>query len=299
MTHIAIGLRHWAQVAVLLASVAMSALAAAQNNPYAKGPDRTTADLEAELGSFAVASASIPRANASGFGGGTIYYPTASGSCGAISISPGYTATQVNIAWLGPRLASRGFVVITIDTFTTSDLPDSRATQLQAALNQAVSLSQTAGHVIYGKVDARRLAVAGDSLGGGGALLAGLNNPMLKAAVGLVPYSYTQNFSTEQVPTLMIGGQKDTTATPSKHAIAFYNSIPSTTDKAYMELAGADHYLPHRTQYFPVIGRYMIAWYKRFVDNDTRYSPFLCGAIQQADVANTALVSKYLQNCSY
>lgn len=299
MKSIVNSLRQTARAGIFMACIAAAALAAAQTNPYAKGPDPTKAALEADLGSFAVATTSISRAKASGFGGGTVYYPTAAGSYGAISISPGYTATQVNIAWLGPRLASRGFVVITIDTFTTSDLPASRALQLKAALNQVVTMSQTAGNVINGKVDANRLAVAGDSLGGGGALLAGLNNPTLKATVGLVPYSYTQNFATQGVPTLMIGGKLDTTAVPAQHAIAFYNSIPGTTYKAYMELATGDHYLPHRTNFYPIIGRYMVSWYKRFVDNDTRYSPYLCGTYQQADAANTALVSKYLQNCPY
>ena len=67
-----------------------------------------------------------------GFGGGTIYYPTttADGTFGAIAISPGYTGTQSSIAWYGPRLASYGFVVITIDTRSTLDSPASRGTQL-------------------------------------------------------------------------------------------------------------------------------------------------------------------------
>ena len=63
----------------------------------------------------------------SGFGGGTsTTRPDRDGTFGAIAISPGYTAYQSSIAWLGPRLASQGFVVFTIDTITTLDQPASR-----------------------------------------------------------------------------------------------------------------------------------------------------------------------------
>jgi len=37
---------------------------------------------------------------------------------------------------------------------------------------------------------------------------------------------------------------------------------------------------------------------KRFVDNDTRYSPFLCGAPYQSTV-NTSEVSVKRNNCPY
>ena len=69
------------------------------------------------------------------FGGGTIYYPTTAGQYGVVALSPGFTATQTSVAWLGRRLATHGFVVVTINTNSTLDQPASRATQLIAALN--------------------------------------------------------------------------------------------------------------------------------------------------------------------
>jgi hypothetical protein len=73
----------------------------------------------------------------SGFGGGTIYFPTstAEGTFGAVAVAPGFTATQSCVAWLGPRIASQGFVVFVIDTVTTFDQPDARGTELLAALD--------------------------------------------------------------------------------------------------------------------------------------------------------------------
>ena len=58
----------------------------------------------------------------SGFGGGVIYYPTSTseGTFGAVAISPGFTATWSSINWLGPRIASHGFVVIGIETNSVS-----------------------------------------------------------------------------------------------------------------------------------------------------------------------------------
>src|SRR5687767_5152914 len=93
-------------------ALAASALAA---NPYERGPAPTTASIEASRGSFAIAQLSVARSSVSGFGGGTIYYPTstAAGTFGAVAVSPGFTATQSSVAWYGPRLASQGFVVIT------------------------------------------------------------------------------------------------------------------------------------------------------------------------------------------
>ena len=99
-------------------------------------PDRAPA-IEAASGPFAISQTNVVPLGVSGFGGGTIYYPTSTseGTFGAVAIAPGYTATQSSMAWLGPRIASQGFVVFTIDTLTTLDQPDSRGRQLLAALD--------------------------------------------------------------------------------------------------------------------------------------------------------------------
>jgi hypothetical protein len=48
------------------------------------------------------------------------------------------------------------------------------------------------------------------------------------------------------------------------------------------------------------VGRYMISWFKRFMDNDSRYSPFLCGAPHQADLGGFfGPFSDYRKNCPY
>ena len=202
--------------------VAAAPTAGAQANPFQRGPNPTNASIEATTGAFATSTTTVGRGN--GFGGGTIYFPTstAEGTFGAIAVAPGFTATQSSIAWLGPRIASQGFVVFTIDTNSRFDNPSARATQLQNALNYLVNTSS-----VRTRSDASRLGVMGHSMGGGGTLEAARNNTNLQAAVPLMPWDQTKSFPGIRTPTLIIGSQNDGTASPANHAIPFFNSIPA------------------------------------------------------------------------
>ena len=271
-------------------------------NPFAKGPNPTAELLESSTGPFTYTSTVVARSAASGYGGGTIYHPTnVAGPFAAIAISPGYTGTKSTMSWWGQRLASHGFVVITIDTNSTTDQPSSRATQLMASLRQLVTFNNTSSHPIYRKVDPNRLGVMGHSMGGGGTLIAARDNPTLKAAIPLAPWSSfgNTNFSSVQVPTLVVACEADAIAPVDQHASPFYNSISGSTNKAYIEMNGADHLcVMTGNSYTRIMGKYGVSWMKRFMDNDTRYSPFLCGAPHQADLSN-AQVSEYRENCPY
>jgi alpha-beta hydrolase superfamily lysophospholipase len=270
-----------------VAALAMAPTAQAADNPYERGPDPTENSIEASRGSFAVSQATVSSL-VSGFGGGTIYYPTstASGTFGAVAISPGFTATQSSIAWLGPRLASQGFVVITIDTNSIYDQPSSRGDQLRAALSYLTSSS-----TVRTRIDASRLAVAGHSMGGGGSLEAAQDQPTLQAAIPLAPWNTQKTWSNLRVPTFIIGGESDTVAPVSSHSVPFYNSIPASAEKAYMELDGASHFFPNTSN--TTVAKYMISWLKRFVDNDTRYEQFLCPA------PNDSSIEEYRDTCPH
>jgi predicted dienelactone hydrolase len=245
--------------------------AGAQTNPYERGPAPTVQSIEAARGPYATSQTTVSSLSATGFGGGTIYYPTttADGTFGAVAISPGFTASQSSIAWLGPRLASQGFVVFTIDTNSRFDQPASRGQQLQAALDYLTQRSS-----VRSRVDATRLAVAGHSMGGGGSLEAASDNPALQAALPLQPWNLDKSWSEIRVPTLIIGAQNDSVASVTSHAEPFYNSIPASAEKAYMELRGASHFVS--TSSNTPTARQMIAWLKRYVDDDTRYEQFIC-----------------------
>jgi predicted dienelactone hydrolase len=269
------------RIAALVAAMAVAGGALAggapqagadSHNPFERGPDPTEASIEAVQGPFATSQTSVS-SFVFGFGGGTIYYPTTTsqGTFGAVAISPGFTATQSSIAWLGPRLASQGFVVFTINTNSVFNFPSSRGDQLQAALDYLVEDSS-----VRNRVDGDRLAVAGHSMGGGGSLEAADDNPDLQAAIPLQPWNTDKTWQGVQVPTLIIGAENDSIAPVATHSELFYESIPASSEKAYLEINGASHFVSNSPN--TTTAKYMIAWLKRFVDNDDRYEQFICPA---------------------
>lgn len=252
-----------------IAGVASPATAA--DNPYQRGPDPSRSSIQAARGPFAVSQTSVSRYSVTGFGGGTVYYPTdqSQGRFGAVVVAPGYTARQSSMAWLGPRIASQGFVVFTIDTNSVYDQPSSRGDQLLAAADYLTGRSAVAG-----RTDATRVAVVGHSMGGGGTLEAAKDRPSLKAAIPLTPWNVDKTWPEVTTPTLVIGAQNDSVASVTSHARPFYQSLPSSTPRTYLELRGASHFAPNSSN--TTIAENSIAWLKRFVDNDTRYTQFLC-----------------------
>ncbi|MFG3165435.1 alpha/beta hydrolase family protein [Streptomyces sp. NPDC048232] len=261
--------------AAVTAALALSTLtgpgAQAADNPYERGPAPTVSSIEALRGPYSVADTSVSSLAVTGFGGGTIYYPTSTsdGTFGAVVISPGFTAYQSSISWLGARLASQGFVVFTIDTNTTLDQPDSRGRQLLAALDYLTERSS-----VRSRIDSSRLGVMGHSMGGGGSLEAAKSRPSLQAAIPLTPWNTDKSWPEVSTPTLIFGADGDTVAPVSSHAEPFYSGLPSGTDRAYLELNNATHFSPNTSN--TTIAKYSISWLKRFIDNDTRYEQFLC-----------------------
>lgn len=262
-------------IAVAFAGAALAIGSATQpvvaaDNPYERGPNPTNSTIEATRGPYAVSTKTISSLSARGFGGGTIYYPTstADGTFGVIAVSPGYTAAQSTISWLGPRIASQGFVVITIDTNSRFDQPGSRGTQLLAALDQTI-----ADTTVRSRIDASRQAVMGHSMGGGGTLEAAKTRRSLEATIGLTPWNLDKSWPEVEAASLEIGAQNDSVAPPGSHAIPFYNSLTNAERRSYLELRGASHFAPNSSN--TTIAKYSIAWLKRYVDNDTRYEQFI------------------------
>ena len=274
-----------ATAAALLAGPGATAAHAAEN-PYERGPAPTLSALQASRGPYAVSTTSVSRLAANGFGGGEIYYPssTSDGTFGAIAISPGFTAYWSSISWLGPRLASHGFVVIGIETLTTADQPSSRGDQLLAALDYLTRSSS-----VRGQIDASRLAVAGHSMGGGGSLEAASDRPSLQAAVPLAPWNTDKSWSELRVPTLIIGGESDSIASVSSHSVPIYNSIAAVEEKSYLELNNASHFFPQSVNTPTAVQA--VSWLKRFVDNDTRYDQFICPG------PSSSSISDYRSSC--
>lgn len=50
--------------------------------------------------------------------------------------------------------------------------------------------------------------------------------------------------------------------------------------------------------HYATLGKYIVAWMKAFLDPDTRYDPFLCGAPHEADLQGFE-ISDYRDNGPY
>lgn len=283
----------------------MSALA---NNPpptdpgdgggssYQRGPDPTVSFLEADRGQYSVNDERVSSL-VSGFGGGTIYYPTGTtGTMGAVVVIPGFVSAESSIDWWGPKLASYGFVVMTIDTNSGFDQPPSRATQINNALDYLIEQNTRSGSPVRGMIDTDRLGVIGWSMGGGGTIRVA-SQGRIKAAIPLAPWDTTSYYARRaQAPTLIFACEADVIAPVFQHASPFYNALPSSYDKAFVEIDGGTHYCGNGgTLYNDVLSRFGVSWMKLHLDEDDRYKQFLCGPNHTSDRD----ISDYRGNCPY
>jgi len=274
--------------ATTAAALALAPTAPAAAGPYDRGPDPTEESVTADKGPYEVSSVTVPAKSASGFNKGTIYYPTstADGTFGGVAIIPGFLEPESTMAWYGPRLASQGFVVFTLEPFAVTDLPDPRADQLLAALDYL-----TAKSPVKDRVDASRLAVMGHSMGGGGTLRAAEKRPTLKAAIPLAPWHLNGDWKNVRVPTMIQAADNDFIAGVGTHAKPFYEHLTSAPEKAYLLFENFGHmsWIVANDQ----IAKYSISWLKRYVDGDTRYSKFLC----PAPTAPSSTFQEYRHTC--
>src|SRR5262245_36253231 len=114
-------------LAIVLTSITASPTGAgAQSGEFRRGPNPTLQSISATTGPFATATVSVP-SSVAGFGGGTITYPTdtSQGTFGAFVFTPGFTLTSSSYTWVGPRIASQGFVTFVINTDSRFDNPAS------------------------------------------------------------------------------------------------------------------------------------------------------------------------------
>jgi len=267
----------------LVALLALATVACDPTSPYQRGPNPTEASLLAASGPYTVGTVTVP--TSAGFGGGTIYYPTGTSErFGAVVVFPGFIESSAQLVDWGPRLASNGFVTILANSTNGFIFPDQRSTEQLQALDYVRSQSAVASSPIHDKVDTSRSAIIGHSMGGGGTLISTtVGRADVKAAIPLAPWNLTTSYPADRTPTLVYACQSDAIAPVAQHASPSYDGIPSTTKKSYVSIANADHFCANSPQSSAgTIGKFAVAWLKRFVDDDQRYTPWVCGASKPA-----------------
>jgi dienelactone hydrolase len=237
------------------------------------GPAPTEASAST-TGPYRVTAYSSGYPDAPGYADATIHVPVdATPPFAGVAFVPGFVSPQSSIQMWGPFLASHGIVVITLGTNTPADQPDVRATALLDGLQTLQSENRRAGSPLQGKLDAARLAIAGWSMGGGGALIAAQQTPSLKAVLTLRPWSPGAVFPNLTVPVMFLAAQNDTLA--AGQCQPFYESIPASTPKILWEASGATHFETDPSYIGGAVGRYGLSFFKVFLVGDERYRPLL------------------------
>jgi triacylglycerol lipase len=250
------------------------------------GTSRDAADSLSSSGSFTVLTyTDFP--DVSEFGDATIYYPVGTpGPIPGVAIAPGFTERQSHIEWWGPRLASHGYAVLVLDTNEPRERPDERARALLAAIEVLRGEHTRTESRLFGRIAVDRMAVMGHSMGGGGALLAAAQaGSDLRAVIPFTSWEPDADFTGIFAPTLVIAGEVDDIAEVDEHAWRHFRSVPTTTPKVYMEIAGGDHFIAdtNRGTDLATIGRYALAWLELYLDGDERYRDFLFGPRPSGD----------------
>lgn len=218
-----------------------------------------------------------------------IYYPkNATPPFAAVSLSLGFTESRSALEWWGNVLASHGIASFHVDPTSASDFPNLRAEDLAAQVDKLKAENQRMGSPLQGKIDLARLGLMGHSMGGGGTLEAAAKlGSEIKAIAPLQPWHTTKAFASVKAASLVIGAENDGTAPHAQHAEPFYKSI--TTSKIYAELKGASHMAgtslgpPGAVQ--ALQARIVLAWMKRYLEDDTRYDTYLTGDEHKQDAA--------------
>lgn len=286
---------NWLKRLALGLTLCAASAHALAGSAYQKGPAPTVAALEA-MGPFAIATAKLP-ASADYGSGTTVYYPTdrSAGSYGLLVICPGFVSAAGLYAGIAQRIASHGFVVTVVATKSLFDQPKARGAQMIAVMKAVLAQNQTQAVAYAGQIDAQRVAFSGHSAGGSGTFYAAATNPQLKALVGLMPGEPGTNFTPFagiRIPTLILTAENDSLA--NSWARPYFASLDPSLPAAQIELAGMGHLSLWTTSSQASQGKvakYVTAWVKRFVDEDTRYTPFI--SAQAADMSAFATHGSY------
>ena len=198
----------------------------------------------------------------------------------SVVLVPGYKATERSVSVWAKYLAERGYVTMTIGTNILTDSPALRAKALVDGMETIRQENNRKDSPLYQKLSIENIAVGGWSMGGGGAQLAASLDNRVKAVIAIAPWLYPQTLDAtdlnHNVPVLIISGQVDPTAPPTRHSDVHYEYTPASTKKMLFEITEGNHSTP----LFPNtgngdVGNVAYAWLEMFLKDNDCYNKIL------------------------
>ncbi len=242
--------------------------------------------------------------NGPDYSGATLFYPeNAVPPFASIIIVPGYATLESSIQNWGPFFASHGIVTMTIGTNSIFDQPEDRKDALLDALVTIKNENTRINSPMYNSIDTNRFALGGWSMGGGGAQLAAVEDPSLKAVIAMCPWLNTLTLSSSDLnhssPVLIFSGQIDAISPPSVHANVHYNFTPESTDKLIYEIEFASHMVANGPEGGDgEVGRIALSWLKKYLIEDDCYCPLLLDTPNNASYYMTNIECEELNSQS-
>jgi hypothetical protein len=238
--------------------------------------------------------------NVVGYGAGTVYYPTDAEPpfAGAVFCPP-LIGVQMMYAQWGPFLASYGIVLETIDTYTTSDIVDTRATEQAAAVEQLRGENTRQDSPLFGKMSNNRVGIMGWSMGGGATWISASRDETLKSAISVAGHNMTSPAAmtcsgATKVPSMQLNGAQDTTILGGLgQSDGVYALIPETVPKLIYvtSLAGHMTWGGPNAAGGPNPGKFVLAFQKSFLEGDKRWIKFLLEKPEDATTFNTDITA--------
>lgn len=214
------------------------------------------------------------------FGAVDFFNPTdIEGRLPTVVVMPGLTGSRNTVRYVAEDLASHGFGVMLMDSFSTADADLVRTNAMRRALGWMVNSSPARA-----RIDADKIGVWGFSYGA----TAALNNsftvrsPNVRAAVAVFPLSTLSIYPLVTDPTLVLGGENDVVAPPALHARIAYNVARGP--KAYGQLDRAQHLDP--TGDDGAVSSLTVSWFKVHLGVNDEYRQFLCPAPTDSYIEN-------------
>jgi hypothetical protein len=205
---------------------------------------------------------------------GCIYYPTdAEPPFAAVAVADGLLGSggcsSFQTGQWGPLYASWGIVAMIVSTGST-DQPSTRGRALTEGIAAFKEENEDSGSPLYQKL-AGRYGTSGFSMGGGGTTYAAQDDPTLLTNVPIMCYGPVRSGVT--VPSLVICGSSDGTASCTAHGTPFYNGLDDSVPKMRVTVSSGHNGQPSAGG--GVSGEVGLAFQKVFLEGDERWRPLL------------------------